>query len=541
MSERKKKTLPKVEDSETYDWVDSDVQIRASLFSDVDSVGRVVLSRIVKPGFRLELLPCSRSDRVYHRRKDFESFYMYSPVLEELHVKLPFSSFECDVMTQMNCAPSQIHPNGWAFIKCFEILMEFLEVETDLELFFSLFQVKGVWKGLWINLNSTPGFSVFKLYKSSFKDFKEMFLKVKSVDEEFPFYLDEHLGEKFPMYWCCQPNHILGPELISDRNECILSFLIEMVDKGGLVSVSELLPWEDDRSAVLDYLVGKYPGVSASSLRSRFKAKNFEGSSSNLEKVDGGAEVNQPPKKKGIVFKKRKTDLVELDGGGSKQEMLSLEDLSSFTLKQEKLHTFDNEGESSSVWCPKFSFNVVADEVVQSSTDVSLVEEVGDIGVDQFLQVLGFRLASIGRSQEKKHKKLSNDASAAVALKEELLLKDKSLSDLKEKFAEVESELKGEKEGREKTVKLLAKKEEDLISLGNQVIELTSKMKEMESAKEGDILDAFAEGFERAVTQAKFLVPEADFSAMDPGKIIREGELVDDEEAAEEGDDNLAD
>ncbi|QHO04331.1 uncharacterized protein DS421_13g439520 [Arachis hypogaea] len=459
MSERKKKALPKVEDSESYDWVDSDVQIRASLFLDVDSVGRVVLSRIVKPGFRLELLPCSRSDRVYHRRKDFESFYMYSLVLEELRVKLPFSNFECDVMTQMNCAPSQIHPNGWAFIKCFEILMEFLEVETDLKLFFSLFQAKGVWKGLWINLNSTP-------------------------DEEFPFYLDEHLGEKFPMYWCCQPNHILGPELISGRNECILSFLIEMVDKGGLVSVSELLPWEDDRSAVLDYLAGKYPGVSASSLRSRFKAKNFEGSSSNLEKVDGGAEVNQPSKKKGIVFKKRKTDLVDLDGGGSKQEMLSLEDLSSFTLKQEKLHAFDNEGESSSVWCPKFPFNVVADEVVQSSTDVSLVEEVGDIGVDQFLQVLEFRLASIGRSQEKKHKKLSNDASAAVALKEELLLKDKSLSDLKEKFAEVESELKGEKEGREKTVKLLAKKEEDLISLGNQVIKLTSKMKEMESAKE---------------------------------------------------------
>ncbi|XP_020995232.1 uncharacterized protein LOC110279610 [Arachis duranensis] len=522
MSERKKKALPKVEDSESYDWVDSDVQIRASLFLDVDSVGRVVLSRIVKPGFRLELLPCSRSDRVYHRRKDFESFYMYSPVLEELRVKLPFSNFECDVMTQMNCAPSQIYLNGWAFIKCFEILMEFLEVETYLKLFFSLFQAKGVWKGLWINLNSTPGFSVFKLYKSSFKDFKEMFLKVKSVDEEFPFYLDEHLGEKFPMYWCCQPNHILGPELISDRNECILSFLIEMVDKGGLVSVSELLPWEDDRSAVLDYLgeefcgcrlfyvryicsdilkifffvAGKYPGVSASSLRSRFKAKNFEGSSSNLEKVDGGAEVNQPSKKKGIVFKKRKTNLVDLDGGGSKQEMLSLEDLSSFTLKQEKLHAFDNEGESSSVWCPKFPFNVVADEVVQSSTDVSLVEEVGDIGVDQFLQVLEFRLASIGRSQEKKHKKLSNDASAAVALKEELLLKDKSLSDLKEKFAEVESELKGEKEGREKTVKLLAKKEEDLISLGNQVIKLTSKMKEMESAKEGDILDAFAEGFE---------------------------------------------
>lgn len=253
MGDKKKKFLPQIEGSEDYSWVDRDVHIRGSLFSDVESVNRVNLGRIARAGFRLELLPCNRSDRVFHRRNDFQSFYMYSCVMEELRVKLPFTSFECSVLKQLNCAPSQVHPNGWAFIRCFQGLMDFLEVKPDLELFFCLFQAKGVWKGVWINLNSTPGFSVFKLYKSSFKDFKEMYLKVKSVDEDFPFYIDENLGEKFPMYWCCHPQHILGPEFINGQNECIISFLLEMVEKSGLISVSDLLPWEEDKGSVIEY------------------------------------------------------------------------------------------------------------------------------------------------------------------------------------------------------------------------------------------------------------------------------------------------
>ncbi|XP_052117675.1 uncharacterized protein LOC127747623 [Arachis duranensis] len=416
--------------------------------------------------------------------------------------------------------------------------MDFLEIKPDLELFFSLFQAKGVWKGLWINLNSTPGFSIFKLYKSSFKDFKEMFLKVKSVNEEFPFYLDENLGEKFPLYWCCHPQHILGPDLINSRNECIISFLIEMVDKGGLISVSDLLSWEENKAVVVEYFAGNFPGVTASSLRSRFKSKNFEGSSSNVEKADGGAEVDQPLKKKSIVFKKRKSDAVA-ENEGPEEERLQLDDLPNFVLKQEKLHSFDEDEESSSVWCKKFPFGVVADEVVQSEIDKNRVEAVGDVGVDQYLQVLGFRLASIGRSQEKKHRKGLSEASKIVKLKEELVLSESSAKDLKKKLTDTESKLKVEKECHERISALLKEKENDLSSVNERLTDLSAKMKKFEENKQGDILDAFAEGFVRAVNQAKFLFPDGDFGAMDPAKVIRDGKLVDDEEVSEN--DNLAD
>ncbi|QHO50274.1 uncharacterized protein DS421_1g21180 [Arachis hypogaea] len=292
----------------------------------------------------------------------------------------------------------------------------------------------------------------------------------------------------------------------------------------------------------MNVAAGNFPIVTASSLRSRFKSKNFEGSSSNAEKADGGAEVDQPPpKKKGIVFKKRKSDVVVENEGPVEEEKLQLDDLPNFIVRQEKLHSFEEEEENSSIWSKKFPFSVVADEIVQSEVDRNRVEAVGDLGVDQYLQVLGFRLASIGRSQEKKHKKGLSEASKIVKLKEKLVLSDASAKDLKKKLSETETELKVEKECHERISALLKENENDISSINERLTELSAKMKKFEENKQGDILDAFAEGFERAVNQAKFLVPGGDFGAMDPAKVIQGGKLVDDEEVVEEGDDNLAD
>ncbi|MED6135674.1 hypothetical protein PIB30_048892 [Stylosanthes scabra] len=62
--------------------------------------------------------------------------------------------FECGVLNQLKYAPTQIHPNAWAFIRGFEILMEYLGTKPLLEVFFSFFQAKGVRKGGTVTLNS---------------------------------------------------------------------------------------------------------------------------------------------------------------------------------------------------------------------------------------------------------------------------------------------------------------------------------------------------------------------------------------------------
>ncbi|QHN82160.1 uncharacterized protein DS421_20g693290 [Arachis hypogaea] len=311
----------------SYDWVNDDVRDRIFLFLDIGAVNEIDKSKVARAnsGVRLELLPCTVDDRVFHRGEGFEHFFMYSCVLEELRVRIPFSDFECKVLKQLNCAPSQLHPNGWTFLRAFEILIEFLEENPSVELFFSLFQAKGVWKGGWVNLNSSPGFGVFKLYKSSFKNFKEMYLK-----------------------------------------------------------------WEENKAAVIDYLGGKYSGVSAASLRSRVKSKGLdkEVSWSKADKV-GVGEVDQPrPGRRKVIAKKRKGDVVDLsDVSDDEKDDVLMEEVHMFCDNQKKLHGFVEQSEGSSLWGKHYPFMITADEVCQTPSDVSLAEEVGDVAIDQYMQV----------------------------------------------------------------------------------------------------------------------------------------------------------
>ncbi|XP_020959131.1 uncharacterized protein LOC110262760 [Arachis ipaensis] len=132
-------------------------------------------------------------------------------------------------------------------------------------------------------------------------------------------------------------------------------------------------------------------------------------------------------------------------------------------------------------------------------------------------------------------------AAESTDLKGQLETKETMLAELKKELSSTKEKLKLEKEEHERAIESLGKKESELTTMGEQIVEVTLKLKQIESSREADILDAFAEDFERAVIQAKFLCPGGEFTAMDPSKIVRNGQLVDDEEVAEEGDDNLAD
>ncbi|XP_020969900.1 uncharacterized protein LOC110268285 [Arachis ipaensis] len=180
---------------------------------------------------------------------------------------------------------------------------------------------------------------------------------------------------------------------------------------------------------------------------------------------------------------------------------------------------------------------ITVDEVCQTPSDVSLAEEVGDVAIDQYMQVVGLRLASLGRSREKIHRKMVGKREDP-SLKEELAIKVAKVSELEVKLFEVEKYLKEVKESYAKDVEDLKKKEADLSSLSTRMIEVTAQMKELKN-KQGEILDSFLEGFERAVLRARFLAPKVDLSAMDPGKIVQDGVMVEDDGAAEQGDENV--
>ena len=47
---------------------------------------------------------------------------MYQAVFKRVGVRLPFTSFERELLTEINTAPAQLHPNGWAFARAFQML-----------------------------------------------------------------------------------------------------------------------------------------------------------------------------------------------------------------------------------------------------------------------------------------------------------------------------------------------------------------------------------------------------------------------------------
>ncbi|XP_020958752.1 uncharacterized protein LOC110262645 isoform X2 [Arachis ipaensis] len=140
---------------------------------------------------------------------------------------------------------------------------------------------------------------------------------------------------------------------------------------------------------------GKYPGVSAASLRTRFKNKNLEKevSSSNAEKVVGTGEVSQPRqgRRKVIAKKRKKSELVELSDDSDEKEFgVPLEELQAFMGNQKRLHEISEESEAFSVWGKEYPYMAVVDEYCQSSADVTLAKEVGDVAVGQYMQVTSY-------------------------------------------------------------------------------------------------------------------------------------------------------
>jgi len=107
---------------------------------------------------------------------------MYMVVLEEFRVTIPFMAFEMDVLKFLNVAPSQIHPNSWAFIRGFENMCKSLSLEPSVCVFFHFYRIKDVNKGTWISISAYPSKKLFPPYASNFKkEWRDSFARIQGA------------------------------------------------------------------------------------------------------------------------------------------------------------------------------------------------------------------------------------------------------------------------------------------------------------------------------------------------------------------------
>ncbi|MED6187335.1 hypothetical protein PIB30_075444 [Stylosanthes scabra] len=385
----------------------------------------------------------------------------------------------CSVAERINCAPSQIHPNSWGFMRAFQILMEYLEVKPSLEVFFHLFQAKGVGRGMWVTLSSHQGLTIFCPFKASYKDFKEFYIKVRSAEDSFPFFLDGYLAEKFPLYWNKKPSQCLGVEELSDR------------DAG-------------DRESVIDYLESRVPDCNTTSLKSFFKQRDEkEVSSSQVVKIEKGTELSKPLERRRSVSLKRMCSeeasgkkVIDLTGGKGHGKDESMEEVVGFARSQEGLHGFCGAEE-------QYPFTKVVDDHFRSKVDVELLGRVGKVAAARYVQV---------RAMEEEGSKEDKMA--------ELVEAEKKLKLVMEQVALKERENVLLKEEGEKMKAKVSQLSKDKADLENRVVELCGEKKEAEVSKNAHGFEMFAAAWDRAKSQIELLVPGTDLEKMDPVKVV---------------------
>jgi len=83
-------------------------------------------------------------DSVCHGREghSYDFFYMYSTLVLDLHVRLPFDDFTMGVLRVLNVAPNQLHPNSWASLQAFRLVCRVFHLRPSPQVFLQYYYTR---------------------------------------------------------------------------------------------------------------------------------------------------------------------------------------------------------------------------------------------------------------------------------------------------------------------------------------------------------------------------------------------------------------
>ncbi|KAK7301979.1 hypothetical protein RJT34_12856 [Clitoria ternatea] len=148
------------------------------------------------------------SDRICHQPGS-RNLFMYEMVFSKIGVRLPLTEFEMGVLQFLDCAPSQLHPNGWGLVRSLEVLGEYFHFVPTVALFFTYCRVmrrgnSGGGLGF-INLRCDSKVVNFESYTESAKtdrvSFKHSYVKVEVNAGRPVFWENSDFSRKFYTGW----------------------------------------------------------------------------------------------------------------------------------------------------------------------------------------------------------------------------------------------------------------------------------------------------------------------------------------------------
>ncbi|MED6218740.1 hypothetical protein PIB30_029318 [Stylosanthes scabra] len=208
-----------------FDWVDRQVLTTQSS-SITTNTYNLNPSNFLQPTVdpsTVSFLPCSLSERVCfstlhlqdHQNRDF--FYIYEILFTNFGLRLPFSDFQLQILNTINVAPTQLHPNAWAFLISFENLCQSFRFAPTVAVFFYFFQAVGVKekeKMSWVSIRAREDRTKILTFEQWCAPFANKFFRVEGRrgSAGLPFFMGENKKPKFPLYWTRKTESPKPPE-----------------------------------------------------------------------------------------------------------------------------------------------------------------------------------------------------------------------------------------------------------------------------------------------------------------------------------------
>ncbi|MED6195087.1 hypothetical protein PIB30_034631, partial [Stylosanthes scabra] len=156
---------------ELYGWVDAEVFTQSSVLASehlLELRREMKLTQDLASERDFVLEAAGPSDRLSFRDLEDRTHFLwvYVELFTRLGVRLPFSDFQREVLTRCQVAASQLHLNGWGFLRTFE-----------------------------------RGRCLFDAFEESIQEFKWHYFKVLPLPGSRPFWIDDE-RKPFPwVYW----------------------------------------------------------------------------------------------------------------------------------------------------------------------------------------------------------------------------------------------------------------------------------------------------------------------------------------------------
>ncbi|MED6177705.1 hypothetical protein PIB30_100615, partial [Stylosanthes scabra] len=163
---------------------------------------RLMVDRAAEGDYVLEAV--GPSNQLPFRAQEDMTHYLwvYTELFTRLGVRLPFTDFQREVLSRCRVAASQLHLNGWGFLRTFERVCLHFGFCQSWHIFLYTYQLHAPPPGRgFMSFRAYQGQKLFDSFEESIQEFKWHYFKVLPLSGKRPFWLDDEGAPFSWVYW----------------------------------------------------------------------------------------------------------------------------------------------------------------------------------------------------------------------------------------------------------------------------------------------------------------------------------------------------